>query len=57
MKKSFFLIMFLCAAIMGTGQTITIIASDFDVSKPYGQGSSISLPITTSGCFNVGNKF
>ncbi|MDI9363480.1 MAG: PKD domain-containing protein [Flavobacterium sp.] len=41
---------------LSNGQTITIDNTTFDVG-PYGQGSSITVPITTTDCFNVGNVF
>ena len=41
---------------MSKSQTITINNTQFDIG-PYGQGSIISLPVNTSGCFNLGNQF
>ncbi len=56
MKKICFILCFLGAFFLSKGQTIAINSSEFDVG-PYGQGSTITLPITTTGCFNAGNVF
>lgn len=59
MKKICFILCFLSIYFLGKGQTITINTSEFDVSKPYGTGSTISLPVTLSStsCFDDLNVF
>ncbi|POY36775.1 hypothetical protein C3K47_10490 [Solitalea longa] len=49
-----FFAFFLFLSTSSLAQTITIGAVD---PGPYGNGSSISVPITVSGCFQIGNKF
>jgi gliding motility-associated-like protein len=50
-------ILFFCLSLTkSTAQTITIDNSLLDAG-PYGRGSTIAVPITVSGCFNIGNTF
>jgi gliding motility-associated-like protein len=56
MKKVLLLLLWVLASAQAYSQTITIDNANFQVG-PYGQGSNITVPITTSGCFNPGNKF
>jgi PKD repeat protein len=53
-KKLFFLIIFNLLALVVTAQTITIGSVD---AGPYGQGSTISVPIVTSGCLSTTNAY
>lgn len=59
MKKNCFILCFLSVCFFSNGQTITINTTEFDVSKPYGTGSTISLPVTLSStsCFDETNVF
>jgi PKD repeat protein len=59
MKRICFILCFLSVYFIGKGQTITINNAEFDVSKPYGTGSTISLPVTLSStsCFDDSNVF
>lgn len=50
-------ILILCISVTrSTAQSITIDNSLLDAG-PYGRGSTIAVPITVSGCFNIGNTF
>ena len=54
--KLFSFILLLMTDLSVMGQTVTINTAKFNTGT-YGIGSTITLPISVSGCFNVGNTF